>query len=170
MGYALRSDEVYPEAAGFSDFGDLASDAKYVTADNAGYRLPMPFAADFGIVSSVPTLPKGLRDALVDIKKLYSRKANWNSYGARPLSTKAVRPAVELLITAWRVCKLPAAITLNSHGGIDLVWEIGGREMEIGTYPDGRIEIFRDAFDDHPEIDETVSLVAAQALAQEFLT
>lgn len=82
------------------------------------------------------------RSKVESIKSLFELKnlpANWDGYGSPPLSTNALSTALSLFLTD--IEDLPAPrISPVSGGGVQLIWRIGGRELDLEALADGSIE------------------------------
>ena len=68
-----------------------------------------------------------------------SLEENWDSYGAQPISPKAIDRAKDLL----RVCSPPCFIAPLADGGVQLEWECpdANRRAEVEVNAEGKAEI-----------------------------
>jgi hypothetical protein len=71
--------------------------------------------------------------------------ADWDSYGARPISFATVRDAWELLAGLCRLGVSAPTIVPTAQGGVQFEWDLPGVELELGLEPGGRmLAIFDD--------------------------
>lgn len=81
-----------------------------------------------------------LKDALNGLIRLSNYAANWDGYGSPPLTIAAVNEGRRLILNAARSRSLPPAIRPVPGGGLQLEWAAGGRELEVGILPTGKLE------------------------------
>lgn len=84
------------------------------------------------------------------LNELLDLKANWDSYGARPIQLGHVRLACEVLAHAMRYdIPLPSIVPTN-RGGIQLEWHMRGVDLEVETLPHQRLRV---SYDRAPSIE-----------------
>ena len=72
-----------------------------------------------------------LRDAMERIEGLTALAADWDSYGARPVSAEAAMAAANFLLKAAYPELPPPTIVPVSDGGLQVEWHRGGLNVEI---------------------------------------
>lgn len=173
MGYALRSDEHY---AGLRPGGgwayDLMSDWRFrkpVTARTRREKMQIDVVVagqPIRLESNEAQLPSPVVESLSRLSDLAEFEANWNSYGALPLQTSVVEPAIRLILATFPQCMQPE-ISLTTTGGISLFWCRDAKEFEVEVRPDGSFDY---AFEDQATGEEkTPDQPASFADVQEFL-
>jgi hypothetical protein len=69
--------------------------------------------------------------------ELLALPKSWDSYGADPISPKAVE-AAQLFLARMD-------ITPCNDGGVQLEWHTHAHDLEIEFHPDGTVEIYHEA-------------------------
>lgn len=89
-----------------------------------------------------------LISAINDIVEIGHLPANWNSYDSPPLTTDARKQALELALKFSHQSLPEPLIAPVSGGGVQFLWTIGPKELELEVMPDGAIEFLRVYGDD----------------------
>ncbi|MGH8589599.1 MAG: hypothetical protein ACREXX_09795 [Gammaproteobacteria bacterium] len=87
--------------------------------------------------------PTWLYPALHRLQHLSRLGDNWDSYGGRPLTDKAILTALSVIARLLCDESVPPAIVPTSEGGVQLEWHREGDELEIRVTPNGEISAFR---------------------------
>lgn len=82
-----------------------------------------------------------VRDAIAEIEQLTALSADWDTYGASPITASAATKAVRFLVdNAYAELARPSIVPM-SDGGIQLEWHRGGVDLEI-SISDGDSGVF----------------------------
>jgi len=128
--------ELYPEPRNLVVASHLMSDDLLVGAERprATYMHPTGLPGDLRIETDKPELRPEVKAVLAQLTKLSELEAGWDSYSAVPVDKAAIRPALDVALYAVQRCQAPR-ITAGSDGAIILIWEEGGRELEVEVAP-----------------------------------
>ena len=87
------------------------------------------------------------RQLLLRLKEYATFGEDWDTYGAKPISPRAVAAARDLLFTVFAAfydsgapdglsnpLALPAIVTPSPDGAIHFVWQQGNRELAVDVY------------------------------------
>ncbi|MBI3817453.1 MAG: hypothetical protein HY286_02090 [Planctomycetes bacterium] len=86
--------------------------------------------------------PQWIQPVFAQVEKLAQLEANWDSYGALPLSEKAAMLAIRLLANVLSRDSIPPAVIPTNLGGLQLEWHRVGCDFEIKLSPDGKTGYF----------------------------
>jgi hypothetical protein len=150
--------------------GGLLTDCEWVA--NEPRRSPRRAVSNSGIASStVPTLvpfgtstiavyeqlPWWSRAAMERISRLGELKANWDSYGGRPIDPYCAMAAIQFVLSVLGPSiPTPAIVPLN-RGGIQLEWHRRGVDLEVAVLSPVR---YRVLFEDEESGEEIEQLIA----------
>jgi hypothetical protein len=87
-----------------------------------------------------PVLPPALQRTVVEITGLPLLPRGWDSYGADPVSERAMHRAIAfltMLATHPERSIPPPVVGPSVNGGVVLQWDIGTREVVVTLLPDG---------------------------------
>ena len=109
----------------------------------AGQELSaMPYrGADVSRYVMYTTIPRWMNDARAKLDELGSLKADWNSYGARPISKFARNAALQLLQEISLPSTPRPAIVPTSEGSVQLEWHTKGIDLEVCVLSPTRISV-----------------------------
>ena len=114
-----------------SDLGEGQAEEARPTTDDA--------ATNAGCVVPFPT---NLRESIEVLKEIACYGENWDSYGSCPIEEDVLCTAKELLFSLEPAMPSPTVVPV-SGGGIQLEWQVDGRELEIEFHPDSTIEFLK---------------------------
>lgn len=77
--------------------------------------------------------------SLLDLLRL---PTEWNSYAARPISPRAARAALELLVETMEPDTPHPSVVPMSRGDIQLEWHLRGLDIEVVVSADGPIRVW----------------------------
>lgn len=90
-------------------------------------------------VSPTYGMPTALRLMFDKLTELSELPENWDGYGSRRIEPAAKKTASNLLLMVYSLGMPTPHIVPVSGGGIQLEWQIKGRELELEVLPDGEI-------------------------------
>lgn len=150
--------------------GDLLTDSDWIADEPR--RSPRRAISNSGIASSaVPTLvpfgtmgiaiheqlPLWSRSAIEQISRLGELKANWDSYGGRPIDPYCAMAAIRLVLSLLGPSiPTPAIVPLN-RGGIQLEWHRRAVDLEIAVLSPVRYLV---TFEDEESGEEMEQVIA----------
>ena len=83
-----------------------------------------------------------LLDAIAQLNRISDLPSNWDTYGAPAVPQRTINLALEALAHIV-VCNVPKPrILASSQGGIEFLWDVNGRELEITLNSDFEGEIY----------------------------
>jgi hypothetical protein len=85
---------------------------------------------------------RAFKTTLQELFGLAALEENWDSYGGRPVSPRAVSAAVAIagLVSYLAPDAEPLAVAPLASGGVQLTWTNGrGGEIEVDVSPDGTL-------------------------------
>lgn len=86
-----------------------------------------------------------LAAAAIELVQLSALRPGWNSYGASPVQRVAIQRAVQLLVYAGEVDRLPRpSVCPTPKGGVQLEWGGEDEGVEIEVQADGSISLLID--------------------------
>lgn len=85
--------------------------------------------------------PDWLKGCLARIRRLGTLRANWDSYGARPVDVSSIALAAEVLQSLAMVETVEEpTVTATPSGNAALCWDDGERSLDLEVYSDGDME------------------------------
>lgn len=82
----------------------------------------------------------GLRALAVRLDELSVLEADWDSYGALPPTARAIASSSRLMIEAVAGSgEVPDAVMPFPNGGLQVIWERSGHELQVDVGPDGAL-------------------------------
>ena len=165
MATACRIDELYrPVSTGATDRarGGLLADYAFVSDEEE--RVATGLRGAPTIIANPRALPKSVWDAVDRFKALESLSQGWDTYTAKPVDIRAVRPALNLVLQGLHFCMAPR-ITAASNGGLILLWESAECELELEVTPAGMVEAYYRDDVSGEEIEPEGPLSVAEALS-----
>jgi hypothetical protein len=126
-----------------------------------------------GRITRVAVLSQVASKALEVLETFRELPADWDSYGALPITATALRQATEFL-TAFqespRVDRsslevVPYVISPLPNGGVQIEWRKRSGSLEIEIQPDGSFAALVEHVSDSPRYSESDRLSLRQALA-----
>jgi hypothetical protein len=84
-----------------------------------------------------------LLSAINDIVEIGHLPTNWNSYNAPQLTTIAKGEALGLALNLSHIDLPEPVIAPVAGGGLQFVWSIGPKSLELEVMPDGAVEFLR---------------------------
>jgi hypothetical protein len=84
-----------------------------------------------------------LRPVLPQLQELASLPADWDGYGAAPVSGETTRDVLELLRSVFTspIDPLPAFVP-GIEGSVNVVWHREGKELELEVAPNGSVMVY----------------------------
>lgn len=80
----------------------------------------------------------GLRASFVRLDALSTLEPDWDSYGGRPPTARAIGLASRVIVeSVAQTGGAPSDVMPLSAGGLQLIWEHGPDELQIDVGPDG---------------------------------
>jgi len=79
---------------------------------------------------------------LTRVKHLSKLTGGWDSYGAQPLSARAVRRALELLPLLLQDKAPEPTVVPTRDGGLQFEWHRGGIDFEVTCRPTGAVSCY----------------------------
>jgi hypothetical protein len=83
-----------------------------------------------------------LHKPLMQLERLANLEENWDSYGGRPVSPRAVWRSVELIVRILESNADAPSIVPTSEGGIQLEWHPTEADLELIIHPDGTVDAY----------------------------
>lgn len=167
MGYACQVDKEFVR----SPIGTSGAISSHMLVDSSFYggpatTVPWPTGLEEAPVLNLSStafpsaaLLGNLGQALDRFRMLKALRPGWDSYGGLPVSSGAIVPALQIVLTALQHCKAPR-IHANSQGGIDLIWETEEAELTMSVDAAGGFEILFDQ--DGAELEEVPAPASIQ--------
>ena len=90
-----------------------------------------------------PEADRWLLNALAAVFKLRELAADWDGGGSPPVREEALAGAVRLLCALPSEELPPPHVCPVSGRGIQLEWQLSGRELELEVLPDGSVEFLK---------------------------
>ena len=91
------------------------------------------------VVGVLPNWFQAVASRLVVLSQLGE---NWDSYGAKPISVRAITSAMQLVSEIMRDDIPVPGIVPTTPGGIQLEWHIVGIDFEVEISPEGNLSVF----------------------------
>jgi hypothetical protein len=91
--------------------------------------------------------PDWLGEVISDLRKISTLEQNWDSYGGRPISHKAILKATEILSLCIANDTPAPWVVATSLGGIQFEWHTEGEDLEIEIDAQGRLLECRESDD-----------------------
>lgn len=85
----------------------------------------------FELAGAAPCFPAWVGPTIVAFSAIASLPANWDTYGARPVSRDVIRLALETLATVMQVNSPVPSVVPLADGGIQLEWHRKQQDLEI---------------------------------------
>lgn len=153
---------------------DRYADSRSIEAQNTRFAAANPFLNMQIKVIRMERSEQWASPILDKILELQELSPNWDSYGAKPVSSNAVMTAIEFVLVYLRPTDLSPSIVPTCDGGIQLEWHTDRLDLEIGISPSSQTSLFAshgDSEDDfevaHPlHIREAIELLR-EAVKQE---
>ena len=80
----------------------------------------------------------GLRALFGRLDELSALEEDWDSYGGRPPTARAIGAASRLIVEATtHDGDIPSAVMPFPNGGLHVIWERGRDELQVDVGPDG---------------------------------
>lgn len=80
----------------------------------------------------------GLRALFGRLDELSALEEDWDSYGGRPPTARAIGAASRLIVEATtRTGDVPSAVMPFPNGGLQVIWERGQDELQVDVGLDG---------------------------------
>jgi hypothetical protein len=87
-----------------------------------------------------PAATPGIRALFGRLDELSSLEDDWDSYGGRPPTARAMGAASHLIVEATtHVGKVPSDVMPFPNGGLQVIWELSEREIQVDVGPDGSL-------------------------------
>lgn len=91
---------------------------------------------------SAAAVPLWISSVRKGVRRLLELEAGWDTYGAPPISTEAIKAAMRVLFSVAGRETLPPTIVPTSAGGCQLEWHSEMVDIEIECSPTGDTSLF----------------------------
>jgi hypothetical protein len=98
--------------------------------ERINYTLRLPGGHVLYLYGDHPGISE-VEQAVSQFNQLLTLRENWDSYGARPLKSEALFPAIELLVELFAEGVSIPNISMTNFGGVHFEWSRGDGSVEV---------------------------------------